>query len=290
MKNLRHSNKNAFDTYQAILQRKNDGDLISRLTILEDVIREKYQQYEDHFASNSLEELTPLNSDKHQKDDLLKLYSFQGKVIKEIKKDIMAIDSERISNTCPLCTLGEIRDFDHYLPKASFSEFAVNPKNLFPSCSICNGHKGGSWKNEGGRLFLNLYLDLLPEDQYLFVNSKNEGTEITFYLENVTGINPQLFNIIESHYTKLHLLERFREASNDVISELVNALKANSKHSNLSKVVDAVIEAEEGNKKAFGFNYWKSILKIALVRNHEFLSRYAQKQEELGVKNAVINT
>jgi hypothetical protein len=106
------------------------------------------------------------------------------------------------------------------LPRSLFGEFIVNPKNLFPSCGECNGHK---LANPSSSEFLNLYLDQLPSKQYLFVDIEIDGRdmETTFYCDNRNKICDALFNTISNHYDKMHLFQRFTDNNDLVISPLI---------------------------------------------------------------------
>ncbi len=271
MRNLKPYNKDSFDTYNAILALKKNVQLRGRLSVLDEVIRKQYKIYEDYFAKNTLERLVPLKIDQADKDSLLKLYEFKSKIIQEIKKDVTTTETNRIINTCQNCTINAINSFDHYLPKTNFVQFVVNPKNLFPSCTECNGYKGNFWKTDDKRLFLNLYLDILPEVQYLFAYVKNNGAEVIFELKN-TGIDSGLFRIIESHYQRLHLLERFRINSSDVITEFINTISGYKQHLPMDVIVKITQDNEAKNQKSLGYNFWKTVLKLALLNNDEFLS------------------
>ncbi|HHF2969805.1 TPA: HNH endonuclease [Vibrio diabolicus] len=48
---------------------------------------------------------------------------------------------------CPLCGIGSVSTLDHYLPKARYPLYSVNPCNLVPACMDCNKGKGSSVLN-----------------------------------------------------------------------------------------------------------------------------------------------
>ncbi|TPJ42888.1 HNH endonuclease signature motif containing protein [Mesorhizobium sp. B2-7-1] len=50
---------------------------------------------------------------------------------------------------CPFCGgLGHTWTLDHYLPKANFPAYSVNPSNLVPCCRDCNSGKNASFGAE----------------------------------------------------------------------------------------------------------------------------------------------
>lgn len=272
MRNLRPSKKNSFDTYKEIVSSKRDKDLVSRLSLLDDIIKKQLSIYEERFLDNSLETVSALTLKDSESKDLKSLYGIRLRVIRDLKKELTTDDENRIMNTCQYCTINSISALDHYLPRSEYAEFVVNPKNLFPICPECNSKKTHLWRISSGRLFLNLYLDELPTKQYLYVRFLNDFTEFQFFLKNNTGIEDELFSIIENHYGRLDLCKRFRENSNEILTELRLTLKQ-YKNSNLFETIKiSLIEALEESKDNFGHNYWKIIFKLALLKNENFLN------------------
>jgi hypothetical protein len=210
----------------------------------------------------------------NDKADLLKLYKYKSKLIQKLKKNVTTTATNRIISTCQNCTINEINSFDHIVPKDEFPEFAVNPKNLFPSCTVCNGHKSTIWRTHGISLFLNLYLDELPEVQYLFAELIFEGGVFTarFTIENKNSITTDKFTLINTHYTKLHLPQRFRENSHDTIYEVTKEIN-NYKNKMSSEVLLATIrESILKEKEYYGRNHWRSVLKEALIDSVAFIN------------------
>lgn len=280
MRNLRHYTDDAFEFHKEVLKSKNttkkDPSYKERLENMDDAIEGQFSAYNDNFARNTLENIDSYGHTDDEKNDLLKLYSYKNSVIKNLKVKITTTAANRIINTCPNCTISEINSFDHYLPKDEFPEFVVNPKNLFPSCTICNGYKNYVWIEGGKRVFLNLYLDPLPAEQYLYVNLAIAGDVVTttFYLQNNGDIPNDIFEIIETHYNKLHLLERFSANINEVITSLENTIISFISKLPLDEIKDSIIEKSNRDRIAFGHNYWKSVLEIELANCVEYMNRF----------------
>ncbi|WP_395053026.1 hypothetical protein [Flavobacterium sp.] len=278
MRNIENSERDSLAFHKDVVKSKNvtklDPDLKTRLIALDDDIKLLYNNYRKNFDDNCLEKTVSKSFADNNKNDLLSLYSYKSKLIQNLKTEITTTDTNRIINTCQNCTLSEINSFDHILPKEEFSEFVVNPLNLFPSCSICNSYKGKFWNDKGRKIYLNLYLDRLPELQYLFVDIEFEKSTfgLKFYLDNRFGINPELFSLIESHYKKLHLLERFSDNGDKVISPLINQIIPHLKQLDLNTIKENTIETSNLNRKVFGFNYWESILQLNLIENEDFIN------------------
>jgi hypothetical protein len=248
MKNLNHYRNDAFKFHEEVLKSKhttNDNPTYKvRIENLKNFIKSQFDVYDKNFDQNTLESVVNYGYTEDEKSDLCKLYSYKNSVIQQLKIYLTTTAANRIISTCPNCTISEINSFDHYLPKERFPEFVVNPKNLFPSCTKCNSYKKDVWLKDGKRVFLNLYLDQLPSEQYLFVNLAVSGDVVTsrFFLQNTGAIDFDIFDIIETHYKNFHLLERFNENICEVVTSLENTINAFLNELALEKIIPIVVE------------------------------------------------
>jgi 5-methylcytosine-specific restriction endonuclease McrA len=281
MRNLNVYSEDAFKFYQDCIKRKNlnkdDPDYKNRLALLESGISARYELYNEKFQANQLETIGKTNFELNESKDLLSLYRYKAKLLTDLRIKITTLKNNRVHNECQNCTIGEIGSLDHYLPKDLFPDFAIHPKNLVPSCSKCNGYKGIKWEDAGKRLFINPYLDKLPALQYLFVDIKvndNRDLDIGFNVDNRNGITDNLFDIIESHYSKLELCSRFSENCERAISEVEIELEKYSKKLPIAEVRQTIIETAEEQRMIFGYNHYFYILQIALAENDNFITKY----------------
>lgn len=278
MRNLEPYNEDSFEFYESVVASKRnsqqDPDYKERLQGYGAAISDQFEEYDQRFENDNLVGLANYGFAGNDKEDLLRLYSYKGALMQRLKINVTTTQHNRIMNTCQNCTISEVNSFDHFVNKDEFPEFSVHPKNLFPSCAICNSYKGEIWRENETIQYLNLYLDQLPEEQYLFVDiTVNGGTvEADFSLDNRYGIDPIFFERVQNHYQRLHLCNRFRENSHSVIAPLENVIKSYVDVLSVEEVVDLVIESAERNMDYFGFNYWKSILEIELVSSDDFLN------------------
>lgn len=278
MKNLPSYNENCFAFHKkVILKKKNtihDPTYKERVNSYNDNVEIKYNEYIENYNSNSLETIIPHGFNPLEKDTLLKLYSYKFSLIQELKIKLTTING-KVDNTCQYCTIGEVGSLDHILPKDTYPEFSVNAKNLFPCCSKCNSKKSSCVTIAGIKQHLNLYLDELPEEQYLFVEIDDIGDTIklTYSLMNLNNIDINLFRLIRNHYINLDLLKRFNENSHNVISELIISINS-YRNLNINEIKEIIQTNCEQEKLIYGFNYWKIILKLALVNDANFMSRF----------------
>lgn len=313
MRNLLPYKDNAFNFHKDVIRKKRnaptDPTFKTRVTSYDNVIENKFEEFENKFINNRLEDLVPVGYAGQEKDTLHKLYKYKSKILKDLKDSLTKTVNDRKSSRCQNCTISEVNSFDHFLPKDEFAEYSVNPKNLFPSCTICNSYKGAIWRENSKRVFLNLYIDILPKKQYLFIdtNIKGDDINITYKLSNINhtrvhkvlkqlrwspntltftlkdydqqfytiySTNFKLFNLINNHYHKLHLCTRFKENSGDIITELdieINRYKSEIGIENIKKVI---VKQCNDYSKIFGFNYWESILKLSLINDPNYISRF----------------
>jgi len=273
MKNLVHYQGNCFDVHRSAIAAKEDVLLRNSLLALNLTIQQCYQTYDDHFQANTLEQVAGNPVIAGQAESLLKLYEYKTKVIRDFRKALAESQERPVRYTCQSCGLEAIESLDHILPKTDFPEFVVNPYNLLPACSKCNGHKSFAWIENGRRLFLNLYTDQLPPSQYLFVNVfMNAGDiDFEFYLNNHNGvIDANLFSLITSHFSRLHLFERLRLKSIGQLTELENSIRSRLDNLDLPSILAEVTACAEKNKQSYGANYYKSIMEIELASSQLF--------------------
>lgn len=252
---------------------KEDPNFKDRVKILVPNIKALYNSFDVSHNYNSHISLNPYGYVNGNKNDLLKLYTSDNSKLVKLKNKLTTILDNRIMNTCQYCTMTPINSLDHIVPKGEFPEFAVNPKNLLPACSACNSYKSENWRENNKTLFLNLYTDILPQVQYLFVdlNITADYIETKFELKNINNIDPDLFELLESHYRKLYLPNRFSKKSNDIISELKNIIISNKLFLDKTQIVQVVQEKINRDKILFGCNYYKSILEETLINNEIFI-------------------
>lgn len=275
MKNLKFYREDCFKVYKEAVENKNKNKNI--LLNIQDDIESQFDIYSGKFRDKKLYEITSLAFSEEEKESLIDLYQYRSAIIQKIKGAILDSQERTINNTCQYCTLSEVSTLDHIIPKKSFPEFSVNPLNLFPCCAKCNSKKSNLWIKNDKHLFLNLYLDELPNKKYLIADFdfKDNVPMVTFSLGNPENIDNRTYEIIESHFSRLDLLKRMREESNEKITDIINAIKGSYKlNSDIDSVKSAIRETEENNKKAYGYNHWKSVLILSIIEKDEFWNKF----------------
>ncbi len=279
MKNLNYFDEDCFVVFKDAVGRKRDLVKKNILLALESRIEPQFIVYNEKFTEKKIYEISSILLNPNEKDALIDLYSYKSAIIRNVKNKILDSQIRTINATCQYCTLNSVNTLDHFIPKEDFPEFSVNPLNLFPCCSECNSKKSNSCFRGEESLFLNLYLDELPEVNYLKAEFEftDEIPLVTFSLVNLGLIDRVTFRTISNHFERLDLLERMREKSNEIVTEIINSLKTNYRLKNDVEELKIFIEEEElENKEAYGFNYWKSVLKLSLIQYDEFWEKYVK--------------
>ncbi|MGE8553998.1 MAG: HNH endonuclease signature motif containing protein [Chryseobacterium jejuense] len=277
MKNLKNFDEDCFEIYKEAVRNKDAGGKKETLSLIKPTIRLLYLDYSDKFRDNEIYNLTSHGFADEEKDYLIDLYQYKSAIIKKVKKKILDSQIITINATCQYCTLNSINTLDHFIPKGDFPEFSVNPLNLLPCCSECNAKKSKYAYNGEESLFLNLYLDELPEKKYLKADFdfSNGVPIVTFDLYNPDDIEESLYRTISNHYKRLDLLERMRLKSNEVITEIINPIKGYYRFNHDVEEIKKFLREEEIEfQEAYGFNYWKSVLRLSLIEDTEFWEKY----------------
>lgn len=271
MKNLNPYNGDAKSEYKnAVARKPKISDARIRLNSVEANVLIAYDNYKKNFDSNSLHTTVAHGFSADIKNDLKDMYDYQNRIIKNIRANITNQQIITIQNTCQNCTIDTVCTMDHVLPKEKFPEFAVNGHNLFPCCSICNEYKS---EIIGATSFLNLFLDKLPDVQYLFVSIYQDldSVNFRFYLSNKGKlIDNALYVNIENHYANLHLLDRMTVASRTYLSAFISSNKPHYRRYGKDYIIETVHESINECRNAYGYNYWKCSLELALIESADF--------------------
>ncbi|EOA3855634.1 hypothetical protein [Vibrio metschnikovii] len=273
MLKIKHYQEDSYSFYNDIVvskrNTKNNPTFKVDINTLANTQSSYFENYDDHFFNNSLIRIEAAEYAKIDKENLQTLYSYRSKKIQELKNSltIHPLHKERILNTCQNCTINEVDTMDHILGQTKFPEFSVHPKNLFPCCSACNKKKSDDYVDEEGQqLFLNLFLDDLPKSQYLHVEFDKNWLP-RFYLKQPEDVPDDLFRLIESHYKRLDLLDRFRDNSNHIISNLKSMIKVFKKENIKEKIEELCLDLEP----TLGYNHRQIILYRALGSCDNFI-------------------
>lgn len=273
MRKIKHYQGDSFDFHKKVVNSKRNTkenvDKKKRLTALLPISQNAFADYDAKFSRNILQTLTPIRLTKQEKEDCTGLYEFHSAVFTRLFDNLTTTNEGVDDSLCPYCTIGEASSLDHIIPKSVMPVFADHPKNLIPCCSNCNSKKSNVWFANDNWDYINLYIDDLPNKQFLFVDLAidNNTLKVKFYIDNRNHIKENLFLKISNHYTKLDLCRRFEQCSNQEISEVATLIKNFSKCVTDAKCKEVILESSKQLQDEYGFNYWKAVLRAECCSN-----------------------
>ena len=250
----------------------------STLTSLNSRIEGKYNEYDIAFNDNDLESIPLEYYAADDKNALLHCYTSGTKAKDDLIARIKGNQPDHLKSVCQFCGLNSNDTTDHFLPKELYPEFCVNHKNLIPCCFKCNLFKGIYLLDPRTttRGILNLYLDTMPMVQFLFLDvSFFDGVpRASFRLGNPNGIDAAMFQIIQFHFERLKLLERYLDRFGSIYRQILSAYSDNSYNGNPILVQRTLLHDARTLFTDFGRNYYIAIIKESLATNTEFINMF----------------
>lgn len=276
MKKIKHYTGDSYSFHKQVLASKREKDTQKEVKALDSFIQNKFAVYDDAFKRDVLSQMLPEKGLTNvQREALLKLYTFRSKPFQHLFNTLTTNEHNCEDKLCPNCTIDTASTFDHIVPQSLFPEYVDHPLNLLPCCAQCNSRKNKVWLDSvhSKRNFLNLYIDKIPDEQYLFVKLTicQDTLDVLFYLDNKYAIEAELYQRIQNHYTDLNLLQRYRENSYGKISilkSLIKSLKKNGEFSRqkIKKILLDALQLEMINK---GNNHWEIVLQNECISNNQ---------------------
>ena len=264
------------DLYNDTVERKRDSTAKTELQEIQKYIEESYANYDRHFLQNDLEFLPKTKFGTEHKAVLLGLYSPKTKLVKTFRERFFKINPQTYNNLCPYCAINSANTTDHILPKNSYPAYAVNVKNLIPGCSECNVAKGENLlSSDGKKIIINYYTDIIPDEQFLFVDISRNYTSLKFEyrLANYNNqIDPKLFSLIERHFERLHLLTRYKDKAIQQFAEIRNLFVAEQfdNEEEYDIYTAKLLKICDSDAREYGRNHWKIVLKRACAKSIVF--------------------
>ena len=272
MKNINPPTIDSLDVFGKIADSKNPQAQENLKNIFHH-IKSRYSEYSTHKAN--LAGISPSTLNTDNRNALLHCYSGETQELRRMKSEIKANHISSVGMKCQFCGIEIISTYDHYLPKEKFPEFSVHAPNLIPCCSTCNNKKRTAFLTElGERAIINVYYELIPNNQYLFskIDFRSGFPVANFYLEKPSSHSECLFRLISEHYSRLNLLERYRENAPEILSETRVSIIF---HEHSISVDTARIwlrtEAEIISNR-YSVNNWKVALLYAMANSEDFIS------------------
>jgi hypothetical protein len=227
-------------------------------------IERRYAHFEEAVDQRVPETIRCSNAMQLIASSLRSCYDGETKRLRELKDSIATVQGVRVLKYCPLCGITSIATHDHYMPATLFPEFAVHPLNLVPCCFTCNSTKGDDWLDEeGNRLYVHAYSDLIPAEAFLDVELKTfqsaTGVGAVFSISCPARFGRKAWAIIESHFKRLKLIERYTDFANDEIAEILADCKIYTTNGGVN-VRRFLRQRAQERAGIYGKSHWRSVL------------------------------
>lgn len=241
-----------------------------RMQTARQLVLSAYQAYEDVVPEVGGLNEAPLTA--LQKEAMKHAFLVETEPMAALRGDLLKRDAVA---RCPSCGISESSTLDHYLPKENYPEFSIFPKNLVPSCGVCNNRKRDRILVDGTdvRMFLHPCYDTIPDTEFLTVRTRMEADALilSYRLTRPAGMPPRTFRHLRSHFTELNLADRYRRMGLDHLGEQYPSLRrAYGAVGDAVRVSEKLTETAGDIEEVRGPNYWLSKLYRALATNAEF--------------------
>ncbi len=169
-----------------------------------------------------------------------------------------------VSDSCPYCYFGTVRQVDHFIPQAAYCIWNIHPKNLIPICADCNRDKNDYMGKSLEKNLLHPYFDDFSKGQWLFAEIKIKSGRVKYKVnyrcKPVSIFTKSEEKRLKNNFDILKLADRFEGISrsqrmaikielDDVLGEKNDVVR----RSYLKRLIDSKINT-------FGFNYWSVAL------------------------------
>lgn len=270
--------KTPYKLFSEAVDRKNrNHDDTIALKEKEHKVEIAYRYYERAMDSRKLGSLIPSEVLSGIKEPLLGMYSSDCKLVKDFRTWYFNNNPQTYNNLCPYCTINSANTTEHILPKDVYPEYAVNVLNLIPACSECNSFKGNDVLDQNREIFtINFYTDTLPDIRYLFarITHIEGGVQLEYYLENRNGVDANLYALIERHFKRFHLKDRYYDKAVQELSNIENYFKFEeiTCEAEYDKVANKLIRKTDADAIAYGRNHWRIVMYYDVATSPVFKS------------------
>lgn len=218
-----------------------------------------YDTYRDNF--NTIHTIPPNPFDNAQSTHLRNCYLNPTKALESLKARIIDSQSDVFKSLCPYCLIVNHSTFDHYVPKEQHPVYSVYPRNLIPCCDPCNRAKNEYWLENNQRAILHFYNDMIPNYQFLVCDLAFNGAIPILSFRFAFPANTAMAErfIIERHFNRLHLLERYNDEVPKVLSDIDNDVRSQPPGTLVQDICDILQRKANIMAGKCGINYWYAL-------------------------------
>jgi 5-methylcytosine-specific restriction endonuclease McrA len=149
---------------------------------------------------------------------------------------------------CLICGVDTANTLDHYLQKSQVPTLAVDPGNLIPTCSECNGKKGDKLCIDPCDMPIHNYYDKIPAGKWLHAKV-GAHLEADYYISCPKDWDPVLRIRLGKHLDSYKLHKKYSLDAVDKLSHLQSAWK--TEQEDLEEENEGHVTIEEMKKKLY---------------------------------------
>lgn len=163
-----------------------------------------------------------------------------------------------LTHRCVYCEITESYQMDHFVPRSSHAEFALETTNLVPVCGRCNQKKLALGVGAAGDRLPHPYLDSAVLATYLVAHIKlsTMGYYVVYRLDFSPQVPREAQASLRLLFDRLDLISRYDFEGNSVLREYSDKLQT----MNGTDLRRWSLEESEKNRKLYGPNNWKTAL------------------------------
>ena len=218
-----------------------DEDYKKRLLGYSDRVRRHAAASEKQVPFNIHAYLQEVLPEQVSEEEMEKVYKDKLRGGKNQRDYYEAIRKNTPDGKCLICGVDTANSLDHYLPKSRVPTLAVDPGNLIPVCSECNGKKGDKLWIDPCDMPIHNYYDEIPEGKWLHVRL-GAHLEAEYYVSCPKEWDQLLRIRLGKHLHTYQLYEKYSTDTIVQISELKAAWKVEKKLLQKKKAGNATIQ------------------------------------------------
>ena len=199
-----------------------------------------------------------------KKSDLVKIYDQYFVPEKKPARKIYDALLNAAKEKCPFCGgIGTPRNLDHFLPKAHFPQFSVQPYNLVPACRDCNmDGKGDTFVTSAEDQIIQPYVDndRFFLDQWIFAiyyaGNGEEPGEFEYFVNPPDGWCEVDKQRVRKHFADFDLARRYTTKAAELLGTVLLQIDSLCHAGIDSETINAAL-LQPGIDAAPFVNHWR---------------------------------
>lgn len=238
-------------------------------------------QYLDAASTGELHTIPPLNTDGDsdpivinslKKSELVKIYDQYFVSRKKPARKIYDALLNAAKEKCPFCGgIGTPRTLDHFLPKAHYPQFSVQPYNLVPACRDCNtDDKSHTFATNSEDQVLQPYVDKnnFFADQCIYAIyhtcTDDEPGDFEYFVNPPDDWDEVDKKRVRNHFKDFDLARRYSTKAAELLGTVLNQIENLYQAGLDDETIDSVL-LQPGIDSAPFVNHWQKGMYQALT-------------------------